>query len=162
MSWDAVDFAVFGLLLVSVGVIYWLAVRFSANTAYRSAVGVAMVTAFFLIWVNGAVGIIGDEGNDANMMFFGVIAVGAIGALIARFQAKGMARALLATAIAQTLVTAIALAGDLGSTGPVWPLDALILTGFFAALWLVSAWLFKNAARKQRSNSVEPDRNAMR
>jgi hypothetical protein len=60
-----------------------------------------------------------------------------------------MARALLATALAQALVAVIALIAGLGSTAPIWPWDVLILTGFFAALWVGSAWLFRKAAREQ-------------
>jgi hypothetical protein len=39
----------------------------------------------------------------------------------------------------------------LGSTGASWPGAIVFLTGFFAALWLVSAWLFRKAAREQTS-----------
>lgn len=148
MDWDFVDFAVFGAMLLGVGVIFTLARRNSDKTAYRFAVGVALAAAFILIWVNGAVGIIGDESNDANMMYFGVLAVAIIGAIIARFQPKGMARALYAAALAQTAVAVIALIAGLGSTAPIWPKDILILTGFFVALWLLSAWLFRNAAEE--------------
>ncbi len=145
--WDVADFAVFGALLVGAGVTCELAATMTGNTAYRAAVGVALAAAFLLVWVNGAVGIIGSEDNDANLMYFGVLAVGIIGAIIARFQPRGMARTLLATALAQALVAAIALIAGLGSTGWIWPRDILILTGFFAALWLISAWLFRKAAR---------------
>ena len=156
MDWDAVDFAFFIALLVGVGVIYTLAVRKTDNTAYRSAVGVAIAAAFILVWVNGAVGIIGDEGNVANMMYFGVLAVGFIGAIIARFQPHGMARALFATALAQVLVAVIALIAGLGSTAPIWPRDILGATGFFAALWVGSALLFRKAAREQLLVGAEP------
>ncbi len=156
MDWDVLDFAVFAAMLLGVVVIFTLAKRKADNTAYRFAVGVALTAAFILIWVNGAVGIIGDANNDANMMFFGVLAVGIIGAIIARFQPHGMARALYATALAQTAVAVIALIAGLGSTGPIWPKDILVLTGFFVALWLLSAWLFRNAAREQHSAGAEP------
>ena len=119
------------------------------NTAYKSAIGLALVAAFLLFWVNGAVGIIGAARNDANLMYGGVLAVGIIGAIIARFQPHGMARALFATALAQALVAVIALIAGLGSTAPIWPWDILILTGFFAALWVGSALLFRKAAREQ-------------
>jgi hypothetical protein len=79
------------------------------KTAYRSAVGVALAAAFILLWLMGAVGIIGVEGDRADLMYFGVLAVGVTGALIARFRPHGMARALLATALAQALVAVIAL-----------------------------------------------------
>lgn len=154
MAWDVVDFTVFGAMLLGVGVIYTLAKRKADNTAYRFAVGVALAATFILIWVNGAVGIIGDESNHANMMYFGVLAVGITGAIIARFQPYGMVRALYATALAQVLVALIA---GLGSTGPIWPKDILILTGFFIALWLLSAKLFRKAAREQLTPSTESE-----
>ena len=145
--WDVADFAVAGALLVGAGVTLELAARRTGNGAYRAAVGVALGAAVILVWVNGAVGVIGSESNDANLMYGGVLAVGVIGALIARFRPHGMARALLATALAQALVAVIALIAGLGSTGPIWPRDILMLTGFFVALWLGSASLFQKAAR---------------
>jgi hypothetical protein len=101
--------------------------------------------------MNLAVGIIGTEDNPANLMFGGVLAVGIVGAVIARLQPQGMARALVATALAQALVAVIALITGLGSAGPGWPGDILVLTGFFAALWVGSALLFRKAAREQVS-----------
>ena len=144
--WDVADFAFFGALLVGAGVTYELAARMTGNTAYRAAVGVALAAAFILVWVNLAVGVIGTERDDANLMYGGVLAVGIIGAIIARFQPDGMARALFATALAQALVAVIALLAGLGSP---WsgPGEILILNGFFVALFVGSAWLFRKAAR---------------
>ena len=102
--WDVADFAIFGALLLGAGVTYELAARMTGNTTYRFAVGLALAAAFILVWVNGAVGIIGSEDNDANLMYGGVLGVGVIGAVIARFRPHGMARALFATALAQASV----------------------------------------------------------
>lgn len=107
---------------------------------------VALTAAFFLFWVNGAVGIIGATADDANMMYYGVLAVGFFGGTIAGFQPKGMARTLFATELEHALVGAIALIAGLGSTGPIWPREILILAGFFVALFAGSAWLFRRAA----------------
>ncbi|MBD2258753.1 hypothetical protein [Pseudanabaena sp. FACHB-2040] len=87
------------------------------STAYRSAIGVAIAAAFILIWLSLSVGIIGKHGDPANLMYFGVLAVGIIGAIIARLQPHGMVRALSATALAQAFVTAIALSVGLGLRG---------------------------------------------
>jgi len=156
LVWDVADFAIFGALLVGVGVTYELAVRMTGNTAYRVAVGVALAAAFILVWVNGAVGIIGAAGDDANAMYYGVLAVGIVGAVIARFQPHGMARALFATALAQALVAVIALVAGLGapSSGPA---EILILNGFFVALFVASAWLFRRAAREQPPVGAGPE-----
>jgi hypothetical protein len=138
VDWDVTDFAVFGALVVGVGVTFELAVRKTGNTAYKTGVGIALLAAFLLVWVNGAVGIIGSEENDANLMYYGVLAVGIIGSLIARFEPRGMAHAMVATAGAQVLVFVVALVAGWGFTGPV--------TLIFGALWLGSAELFRRAA----------------
>lgn len=149
VDWDAADFVVIGAMLFGACGAYELAARMTRNLAYRAAVGFAVVTAFTLIWINLAVGIIGAEDNPANLMYGAVLAVGILGAIIVRFQPDGMARALAATALAQALVGAIALIAGLGSAGANWPGPIVVLTGFFAASWLVSAWLFRKAARQQ-------------
>ena len=116
---------------------------------YRFATVLALATAFILVWLIGAVGVIGVEGDPFDLMYFGVLAVGIIGAVIARFQPHGMARALFATAFAQALVTVIALlAGTHQSSVSSVP-EILILNGFFIALFLGSARLFGNATREE-------------
>ena len=143
--WDLADFVVAGALLLGTGFTYELVARKGGNIAYRAAIGIALAAGLLLVWANLAVGIIGNEDNPANLMYFGVLAVGIIGALIARFRPRGMARALFATALAQTSVAVIALVAGLGSP---WsgPLELSLLNGFFVALFVGSAWLFRRAA----------------
>ena len=116
------------------------------RTAYRSAVLLAIAAAMLLFWLSVGVGIIGQDGDPANIMYFGVLAIGVAGALFARFRPLGMARALIVTALAQALVGAIALFGGLGRpySGPA---ELMLLNGFFVALFIGSAWLFRRAAR---------------
>jgi len=149
--WTLTDFVIFGILLTGAGVAFELVLWKTGDATYRWGVGVALAASFILIWVNGAIGIIGSEDNDANLMFFGVLAVGLIGAFVARFKPRGMARAMIATAFAQALAGAFALVFGFGSRGASWPFDILILTGFFVALWLLSSWLFQRAAREPTS-----------
>ena len=156
VNWDETDFAAFGAMLAVACGAYELATRKTGKAAYRAAVGVALAAAFILIWANGAVGVIGTERDAANLMYGGVLAVGIVGAIVARFRPEGMVRAMFATALAQAVVAAIALIAGLGSTGPTWPRDILMLTGFFAALWLISAWLFRKAAREQVPSGGAP------
>jgi hypothetical protein len=128
------------------------------GTAHRVAAGIAVAAALVLFWLNAAVGVIGD--GPVNLMYLGVLAVGFVGAFIARFQPRGMAPALFATAAAQILVPVIALviwkAGrqDLlidpnsphppfhPGIAPVFGLNAV-----FAMLWVVSGLLFRHAGR---------------
>ncbi len=151
MAWDLFDFAVAGALLGAVGVTYALAARKTGSTAYRFAVGIALAAALLLVWVNAAVGVIGTPHDDANLMYGGVLAIGVLGVIVARFQPRGMARALCWTALAQAVVAGIALIAGWGSSGPTWPWDVVGLNGFFTALWLLSAWLFRHAALERRA-----------
>jgi hypothetical protein len=148
--WDLADFAIFGAMLATACGTYELATRVTRNKAYRAAVGIALAAAFILVWLNLAVGIIGNEDNPANLMYGGVLALGLIGAAIVRFRARGMVLTLAAMAIAQTFVAAVALITGLGYPASP-PLELLLLNGFFAALWLTSAWLMRKAAREQAS-----------
>ncbi|WP_044194554.1 hypothetical protein [Hyalangium minutum] len=148
VAWGPADFALFGAMLFAACGTYELAARVTGNTAYRAAAGVALAAAFILVWLNLAVGIIGSEENPASLMYGGVLAVGLMGALLARFQPQGMARALAGTALAQAVAAVIALIAGWG--------NALILTGLFVALWLTSAQLFRKAAREQRPAGAAP------
>ena len=121
----------------------------TGNTTYKWAVGVALATAFILVWVIGAVGVLGADGDPADLMYIGVLAVGIIGAIIARFQPHGMARALFATALAQALVAVIALIAGLQHAPYMSVSEILGLNGFFVALFLGSAGLFRKVAREQ-------------
>jgi len=142
MDWSIADFVIMGALVTGAALALYMAFRRSGSLAYRGASAIAAMGAFLLIWVNGAVGIIGSENHDANMLFLGVLAVGFIGALIARFRPRGMAAAQGATALAQALVALAALAAGWGQAT-----DIVFATAFFTALWVLSAWLFRRAAQ---------------
>ena len=144
--WDLTDFVILGALLVGVGAALELVVWKTARVFYRAGSAVALGTVFLLLVVNGAVGVIGSSHNDANLMFAGVLGVVVVGAGWARFRAEGMARAMIAAAIAQLLVAVMTLAAGSGSFGPIWPFDILLATVFFAGLWILSARLFRKAA----------------
>ena len=149
VRWSAVDFAAMAALLAGVCIAWqWLS-RASANGTYRAGAGVALVAVLLLVWINGAVGLIGSENNPANWMYAGVIAILVGGAALARLRAAGMARALRATAVAQVAAGAIALATGMGSNGAAWPGDVIALSMFFAGAWLASAWLFARADRSR-------------
>lgn len=147
VNWGVADFALAAMLLIGTGLTCELAVRKAGNIADQAGVGVALAAALLLVWINLAVGIIGKEDHLANVMYIGVLAVGVIGAIIARFQPRGMACALFATALAQALVTVIALVFRLGAPASE-PLELLALNGIFVELWVGSALLFREAARE--------------
>lgn len=146
VAWDLPDFIFIGGLLGGMGLALELAVRKSGSLAYRVAVGLALLTAVLLIWINAAVGVIGDEAQGANILYLGVILLALVGALAARFRAAGMAWAMGAAGLANLAIPAIVIG--------FWP-DArasvstglVVLNSIFAALWLVSALLFRRAGQ---------------
>lgn len=143
VNWTAEDFIVFGAMLAAACGAVEFGAWLSRNRAYRAAFFVAVATGFMLVWITLAVGFIGDEGNPANLLFAGVLAVGITGAAIARFRAPGMARAMIATACAQALIVPVA-----------WLLDGALVAFLclcFVAPWLLSAVLFRIAARGSAS-----------
>lgn len=144
VNWTGSDFIFAAVLFGSVGLAFELIVRKSSSLAYRFGAGLAVVAAFLTVWVNGAVGMIGSEGNPYNLLFGGVLLVALSGAIVARFEAGGMARAMVVTAIAQVAVSAIGLSAD-------W-LGGIFSIGF-AGLWLLAAALFRNAALEEAPGS---------
>ena len=112
--------------------------RISPKFAYWAGVAAALAAAFLIFAANGAVGMIGSEDNPYNRFFGGVIVLALAGAAVARFRPAGMALAMLAAAVAHLLVSLFGLSSDLRGG---------ILSAACAGLWLLSAALFRRAAK---------------
>lgn len=145
VNWTLSDFVVAGGLLFGTGLTYLLVARMGDNASYRLAVGVAVAAGLLLVWINLAVGIIGGDGNPANLLYAGVLAVAAVGALVARFRPRGMATTMFAAALTQFLVPLLAAliwkpAVDLGM------MQVLAFNTVFAGLWVASGWLFRRSS----------------
>lgn len=147
VNWTFFDFVAAWILLFGTGLTYKLVSRRMNNFKYRSAVGLAVGTTLLVTWINLAVGIIGSENNPANDLYFGVILVGFSGAIIARFQPKGLAITMFVMASAQFLVPVIALMIWKPDFGP-GVVKVLILNGFFVMMYIGSALLFRSATNE--------------
>lgn len=139
VQWDAFDFLVMGGMLLAVCLAFETAVRLARDKAYLVAAAIAVGASFLTVWANLAVGIIGSENNPVNDIFFGVVAVAFLGALLARLRPRGLAWAMVATAVAQL---AACLYAWLGGHGYVF-----VFTAVMCGLWLAAAQLFRHAAR---------------
>lgn len=135
VDWGALDFLVMGALLFSAAGAYEIDTRLSASSTYRAGVAILVLGSVLVTWVNLAVGIIGDEDNPLNLMFFAIPLIGGLVGLFGRFKASAMVRAALAMAAAQAVTVVIA----------VFVRDHLAASfdGFFVAMWLVAAGLFR-------------------
>ena len=141
VNWSVFDHLLWAVLLAVPAGLYELATRMSRNRAYRAGFALAVATGFFICWSNLAVGIVGNEDNAINLIFYGVLALGVIGALVARFEAAGMARVLTIVAVAQGATAILALVEDGGRV--------FLILSLFVAMWLTSAELFRKAAREK-------------
>ena len=151
VHWTAGDFAAMAVLLGTACGLYELGARLSGSTAYRAGFALAVAAGLATVWVNLAVGMFGGEANPWNLVFAGVLLVAAVGALWARFRARGMVLAMLATAAAQLAAAALGLwiglaHGGAPDAGLPPPREAL-LVAMFALTWLGAASLFAYAAR---------------
>lgn len=138
VDWDARDFIIMGIVIGGVGLGMEYLIRRSSNPFYRAGAVVALLVTVLTIWVNLAVGMIGDD-NPYNLLFAGVLGIALIGSILARFTPAGMALTMLLTALAQGIAGAGGLASDpRGGTFSI----------LFAVPWLLAAALFGKAARE--------------
>jgi len=145
VKWTGGDFVFAIVLIGSVGVALELAVRMTSNRLCRAGAALALGAAFAMMWINGAVSILGDDASRAKPLFLIVTIVAIGGAALARLRPAGMARAMAATAAAQAAIPLIAQLAGIGvGAGPDVAKAALLTTGF-VALWLAAGWLFARA-----------------
>ncbi len=129
-AWTLSDFLAADILLFGTGLTYVLLASKSRNTAYKLAMGV---------------GFIGSEDNPTNLLYGAVLAVGFLGAIVARFRPLGMARTMFAAALTQFLVPLVAaLICRLEVDAAM--VRVLTLNTLFAGLWVGSGMLFRRAA----------------
>lgn len=155
-NWSPFDFIFAFTLIFGTRLAYELIAKNSPDAVYRIAVGTTLVTSFLLVWVNGAVGLIGNEDNPINVLYFGVLALLAVGAKLTRMRPQGMTRVLYTTAAAQILVPIIAIATGNTQVDAAFAYLGLArvlgVNAFFASLWIAAAWLFESARSNNKAS----------
>ncbi len=152
-GWTLSDFVIMGTLLFGTGFAYKFVTRKSEEVVYRVAIGFALLTGLFLIWVNLAVGIIGHSGNPANLLYFAVIIVGIIGAFVARFESQKMTFVMFTMALVQALLTAIVLISGMYQSPPGNVFHIIGVNGFFITLFVISGMLFHHVSWEEKLTS---------
>lgn len=154
VNWSGLDFLMLGAMLLAVAVPLEVIARRTRNVTYLLAAGVALLSAFLLVLVNGAVGIIGSEDNPANLMYFAVLAVGVGGAIVTKGKAFGMARTMILAGAATVLVAVIAVARGMADSA----MEVASVNAFFIIQFAVAALLFTRAA--DAGSGDHPDQRA--
>jgi hypothetical protein len=147
VQWTTSDFIFAGVILIGAGAIAELAVRASGDWSYRIGAGLAVLASVLLVWINGAVGIIGSEDNPANLLYIGVILAAFVGGVASRFHAGGLSLAMVSAAGLQMVIGILAVLRNWGAGSENWPRPVIVLSGIFCLIWLASAALFRRAAR---------------
>ncbi|MCH8500760.1 MAG: hypothetical protein LAT77_02490 [Aliidiomarina sp.] len=150
VQWTAFDFVVAAVLLGGSGLLIEVGAKLSTNTAFRVGMTIAVINCLLIIWLNLAVGIIGNEDNPANFMYLSVLGLVAVGTVFLRAKTNAMSWLMIATAITQLSISIAAVLLKL----PTDLQPAFFLNSAFAILWLIAAGLFKVAGG--RYDEVKP------
>jgi len=123
--------------------------RAGASRAYGGGLAVALLASFLTVWTT----LVRDDGT--GMSFFLLIMAAVVGGFSAWFRAAGMARTMLGVAVMQALLGIAIATAPSTATMPGGVFKALLF-GIFTALWLMSAILFRAAAKADRMAAPRP------
>jgi hypothetical protein len=139
-NWPAGTFVIVYVLFFGMGMAYAMIARKRGAWSYKAGVGVALVAGFALGWSNMVH--VADSENPANLVYYCVLAVGGVGAWLARLEARGLARTLFAMAATLALIALI-----LPSGAPPYVARNMALGhGVFVALFTASGLLLRHAS----------------
>jgi hypothetical protein len=118
----------------------------TSTSTRRLAIAGAVLTPLVLAWLSMGVGIIGADGDPANVGYVGLALAALVGAGIARFRPAPTARVMAGAALGVAGIGLVAIAGGIGQpySGPA---ELLGLNAFFVVAFLATAWLFHRAER---------------
>lgn len=139
-NWPVGAFVRVYVLFFGTGMVFALVARRMGTWSYKAGVGVALVAGFALGWSNMVQ--VADSGNPANLMYYSVLAVGGVGAWLARLEARALARTLFAMAAILALIAVTLPSG----APPYLARNMAIGHGVYTALFAASGLLFRHAS----------------
>jgi hypothetical protein len=138
-NWPAGTFVFVYVLFFGTGMAYALIARRTGAWSYRAGVGVALVAGFALGWSNMVH--VADSENPANLVYYSVLAVGGVGAWLARLEARALARTLFAMAATLAVIAVLLPSG----APPYLARNMAIGHGVYVTLFTASGLLFRHA-----------------
>ena len=139
-NWNAGGFVFLYVLLFGTGMAYAVIARKMGAWSYKVGVGMALVAGFALGWSNMVH--VADSENPANLVYYSVLVVGAVGACLARLEARGLARTFVTMAATLALIAVMLPSG----APPYLARNMAIGHGVFVALFTVSGLMFRHAS----------------
>ena len=120
------------------------------SRTYSAGVAVAAVASLLTVWTT----IVRDDGT--GMSHFLLIMAAVVGGFAAWFQPAGLARTMLGVAIMQALLGVATATAPSTASLPDGSGKALLFSGVFAVLWLVSAGFFRAASKRDHRPAAAP------
>jgi len=139
-NWSPGTFVFVYVLFFGTGLAYALIARRMVAWAYKAGVGLALVAGFVLGWSNMVH--VADSENPANLLYYSVLAVGGVGAWLARLEARGLARTLFAMSVTLALIAVTLPSG----AAPYLARNMAILHAVLVALFTASGLMFRHAS----------------
>jgi hypothetical protein len=138
--WSAGSFVFVYVLFFATGMVYALVARRMSAWSYKAGVGVALVAGFALGWSNMVQ--VADSGHPENLAYYSVLAVGVVGAVLARLEARGLALTMFAMAATLALIAVMLPSG----APPEMARRMAIGHGVFVVLFTASGLLFRRVS----------------
>jgi len=142
-NWDAGAFVRVYVLFFVTGMVFALVARRMGAWSYKAGVGVALVAGFALGWSNMVQ--VADSGHPENLLYHSVLAVGVVGALLARLKARGLALTLFAMAATLALIAVMLPSG----APPDMARRMAVAHGVYVVLFTASGLMFRHASLEE-------------
>lgn len=120
---------------------------------YRLACTMTFISTLLLCWIAAGVGLLGRDGDPANLVYGLVVIIAVAGAVLSKRQARGMTITLLGMALTMLFIAGIAISAGLQYAFHNSVLEILLLNLFFAVLYCGCAALFWQASRTGKARS---------
>jgi hypothetical protein len=138
--WGVGGFVRVYVLFFLTGMMIALIARRMGVWTYKAGVSLALVAGFALTWSTMVQ--VADSGHPERLWYHSVLVVGAVGALLARLRARGLALTLFAMAATLALIAVLLPSG----APPDMARNMAIGHGVFVALFTASGLLFRHAS----------------
>ncbi len=143
VDWTTGDFAMATVILLITGLAAEGGLRLARSWQHLIGFALAIFAAFFTVWSNLAVGIIGDEDASINPRFFTLLAMAIVASILLRFRPRAMATITGILAVSQ-LALGLAAQRIMPGHDVEWGVLALL-----AALWFAASLSFHSMARAE-------------
>jgi len=151
-NWGVFDF-VFAFVAIygALAFFEFLRRKSAGNSSYSFGTGLGIATSFLLVWINAAVGIIGNGDNGTNLIYLIVLFYGLAATILVNFKATALSRVAFTVAAAVFAVPLVSLTfvyEEMVNTPP-GILGVFVLNTFFVVLFTVTGFILRRASAQR-------------